>query len=349
MGIKIKNVNLSLLILLGLIVLSFSFYVSAQEHSSTNNNIFLDSDQDGLTDDEEKLYGTDPRNSDSDGDSYSDGAEVKAGYDPTKSAPGDKVVSSDSMPSQPQVEAASSEDNLTQQVAQKITEITSKTDSSDQESALDEIKSLVNDSLAKSTEKDSLPEIKKEDIKILKQNYKNLSAEKAKERKKEDFSNYITAIFYILSSNSPQPITSSSDITSISTQLVQNITSALTSRDTSALDDLDKNADKMLEQIKDVEVPEDLVSIHIKALSFAMYAKQLKGSIAPKKDDPLGDITNYSKMEGFISSLMQFSQEAQSKFAEYGLTFDETMQKKLKGLGIEVSKEDQDLLKQASQ
>lgn len=42
----------------------------------------LDSDKDGLTDDQEKIYGTNPLNPDTDGDGYSDGAEVKGGYNP---------------------------------------------------------------------------------------------------------------------------------------------------------------------------------------------------------------------------------------------------------------------------
>jgi hypothetical protein len=43
-----------------------------------------DSDADSLTAAEENLFGTDVFNSDTDGDSYSDGAELLAGYDPTK-------------------------------------------------------------------------------------------------------------------------------------------------------------------------------------------------------------------------------------------------------------------------
>ena len=45
------------------------------------NNI--DSDQDGLTDREEvKVYQTDPLNSDTDGDGYKDGEEIAGGYNP---------------------------------------------------------------------------------------------------------------------------------------------------------------------------------------------------------------------------------------------------------------------------
>ncbi|MDZ7611183.1 MAG: hypothetical protein U5L10_00240 [Candidatus Moranbacteria bacterium] len=55
-------------------------------------NVFKDSDGDGLLDMEEKVYGTDPSNSDTDGDGYSDGVEVKSGYDPLKPAPGDRII-----------------------------------------------------------------------------------------------------------------------------------------------------------------------------------------------------------------------------------------------------------------
>jgi hypothetical protein len=41
-----------------------------------------DVDKDGLTAAEERYYGTDPNNADTDGDGYKDGDEVKAGYDP---------------------------------------------------------------------------------------------------------------------------------------------------------------------------------------------------------------------------------------------------------------------------
>lgn len=41
-----------------------------------------DPDHDGLNNAEERLYGTDPNNPDTDGDGYSDGEEVKNGYNP---------------------------------------------------------------------------------------------------------------------------------------------------------------------------------------------------------------------------------------------------------------------------
>ena len=56
-----------------------------------DQEIIDDLDHDGLTGWEENLHGTDPENSDTDGDGYLDGEEVIAGYDPTKPAPNDRL------------------------------------------------------------------------------------------------------------------------------------------------------------------------------------------------------------------------------------------------------------------
>ncbi len=56
-----------------------------------DQEIIDDLDYDGLTGWEENLHGTDPENSDTDGDGYLDGEEVISGYDPTKPAPNDRL------------------------------------------------------------------------------------------------------------------------------------------------------------------------------------------------------------------------------------------------------------------
>lgn len=72
------------------VVFATTLFALAQNQNS--NSLFLDSDQDGLTDQEEKAIGTDPLKADTDGDGYSDGKEVESGYNPLKPAPGDKIV-----------------------------------------------------------------------------------------------------------------------------------------------------------------------------------------------------------------------------------------------------------------
>jgi hypothetical protein len=64
-----------------------------EESQLGTNSKSTDSDQDGLFDYEEvKLYQTDPLNPDTDGDGFSDGTEVTAGYNPKDSAPGAKLL-----------------------------------------------------------------------------------------------------------------------------------------------------------------------------------------------------------------------------------------------------------------
>lgn len=51
-------------------------------NQSGSVNLTIDSDYDGLLDQEENVYGTDPNNPDTDGDGFKDGDEVKSGYSP---------------------------------------------------------------------------------------------------------------------------------------------------------------------------------------------------------------------------------------------------------------------------
>ncbi|HAI73952.1 MAG TPA: hypothetical protein DCS28_03810 [Candidatus Moranbacteria bacterium] len=336
---KLKNINLSFFILASLIVLSFAFFVGAENNSYGVGNIFLDSDQDGLSDEEEKMYGTNPAKADTDGDSYSDGAEVRSGYDPTKPAPGDRLNATAGDANTEKTGAVlgdSEEKNLTSEVAQKISELVASSEGTDKQISMEEVQTLVDESINNNTvSENALPEIAKEDLNIKKQNYGKLSEAKAKEKRKEDFLNYITAVLYIFSSNSPQPITSLSDAPNMLSDITKTITNALTSRNTAGLQTLMDSQKKITEQLKTVEVPEELVDIHIKALRFALYSENLGKLIQPKADDPLGEIANLSKMEGFISSFSSFASEMESKFAEYGVTYDETVQKKLKSYGID--------------
>ncbi|MDQ1283810.1 MAG: hypothetical protein QG620_158 [Patescibacteria group bacterium] len=336
------------LILASLVFLSLVFRFSIENSLGTTNNIFLDSDQDGLTDAEERTYGTDPRNRDTDSDSYCDGAEVKAGYDPLKPAPGDRIVSAEITPSEKndtvsEVLGENTENkNLTQEMAEKLSEITKEIDSENQEVTLEEIQSLIDDALNSGQKEIELPEVTKDDIQIKKQNYSGLSEEEAQERRKEDFSEYIIGVYYIFSSNSPKPITSFSDINKVMSSFTNEIIYALDSKSSSSLDDLSQISEKSLEQLQDVEVPEELVDLHIKALKFAMYAQSLKSNIDSEQDDPLEDIVRLSKIQVYVENLMSFSTEAAMKFEEYGMEYDDGTKEILKKYGLEFENESEE-------
>ncbi|MFA6159898.1 MAG: hypothetical protein WC678_02290 [Parcubacteria group bacterium] len=331
---KLKNINATLLILVSLLCLSLAFFVSATENSNGTKNIFLDSDQDGLTDAEEKTYGTDAKKADTDNDGYSDGAEIKAGYDPLKKAPGDKLTTSPV----PAVKGESitnkeKKQNLTEQVAQKISTITSQAGTDDQEVGMEEIQTLLDSVMNGESFKNELPEISKDSIKILKQNYGNLSKEKSKEKMKEDVTNYFVSILYIFTSNSPKPLTSASDTNAVINQVVTQISTSLTSGDPSNLADLSQSGGKIYEQLKEVSVPEDMVDTQIKALQYGLYAQELKNLIKIDPADPLSNLANYSKIATFVQSLNSFYDEIQNKMNDYGID-SENVQNKLNDKGI---------------
>ncbi len=63
----------------------------AREGQATVVSPNEDTDGDGLTNAEESIWGTDPKNADTDGDSYRDGEEVTASHNPTIPGPNDKL------------------------------------------------------------------------------------------------------------------------------------------------------------------------------------------------------------------------------------------------------------------
>ena len=334
---KIKNINSTFLVLGCLIILSFAFYVGAEDTANTTSSIFLDSDQDGLTNEEEKMYGTDPQKSDTDGDGYSDGAEVRAGYDPLKPAPGDKIIPdtvTSKATSADEVLGDSTQKNLTLDMAERLSQLTTASDSPP---TLEDVQTMIDQTIAGSANLSeiTLPEIKREDLKIKSQaSYANLSTEKAAQKIKEDAINYLTALIYILSSNSPEPITSLSDAPKVIQNIQNIIISAISSRNTAGIEKLAESQAKIIEQLKTLEVPENLVDLHLKALNLALYSQQLATTLEPKDDDPLGDISSLAKVSALLSAFSDFTIEAQNKFSEYGLTYDATVQEKLESYGI---------------
>jgi hypothetical protein len=336
---KIKKIQLSLIVLFALVIASFSFFATAQEQATTTKNIFLDNDQDGLSDAEETTYGTDPQKADSDGDGYSDGAEVQSGYDPTKPSPGDKIIPTIANATT-ETPVDSAQENLTINVTQKIATMLSSSDPANKDVTLEQVNSLVDDSLNTQVSSDEMPVVTKDDIIIKQDDFKGLNDEQITAAKKDDLTDYIVGVSYVLSSNSPTPVTSTSDISTLSNSITQSFTTAITSQDPKAIADILATDQKIIEQMKSIPVPEDLADLHIEALQITEYAQNLNTLFAPNPTDPLTSIANFSKVLGFMSYASAFSDDMTAKIDSYDLTFDDSLQNKLSSYGMDLPSDD---------
>ncbi len=339
-----RNVFVPFFLFVILVLFSTAFFVVASEESFRGKNIFQDSDQDGLTDEEEKIYETDLNSSDTDGDGYGDGAEVRSGYNPLVPAPGDKIFSTTKAEKELEndvamdaakeftakqqstlEDAGGTEDteNLTKQVSEQIANIlkSSSEENGTDLTSLNSIQGEVDKFLENSNiDVVELPEVSRDEITIKKQAYKNLSEEDRKEKIKQDALEYVTKIAYVVVSNSPKAIHSPEDLTALSQVLVANVMGSIESGNTQYLDDLTEKGNAAVEELRNIEVPENMVDSHMKAIQFFKYAATIRDEIKPYDDDPMRNIVALSKVQGLISSISNFVLQLDSQMKEIGIS-----------------------------
>lgn len=309
-------------VLFGLLFLSGAFFVSAADEMA-GKNIVDDPDQDDLTTEEERLYGTDPMNRDTDGDGYSDGVEVRGGYDPLRKAPGDKIVPEEEADASAADSFGVGGENLTEQTAQEIVALIQDAQTEGGENAeisLDDLNAVAQNLTSGNAEEIVLPEVDMDAIKIKKESCKKLSEKKCDEKVKEDIVEYLTVIAYIFANNSPKEFETQDELEGLSDDLVNEAMTALSLGNISQLDSLAENGEKMLAQIYEVEVPEKMLDVHVKAIKLAKYAASLKGELSVSPDeDPMKMISSLSKTQGLLNVSVGFMTEVQSKIVEYGI------------------------------
>lgn len=334
----------ALLVFAGLLIFSFAVLSSA---SDDKKNIFNDKDQDGLSDEEEKNYGTDPDKKDTDGDGYSDGAEVLGGYDPLKPAPGDKIETEDSgntdesdenSDTEKSEESNSSADedkkdepadssvekgsvNLTQELSTKLAGLIGSGSGENGEISISDLDSLLRGTISSELSFDDLPEIDEKEIKIKKQNYKNLSDDDRKEKEKRDTTEYLTALSYVAISNSPKKITSLKDIDALSEEFMQQASMLSESlSNVSYFKDMAEKGKTAYDQLIETEVPENMLDTHERGLRLFKYAISLKDKVNPDDSDPVRTISELSKIQSLLVLSMDFAQEVEGKFKEIGIS-----------------------------
>lgn len=341
--IPTKRLRLPILVFSLLVFSSFGF-LSIASDSFSGKDIFQDSDQDGLTNEEERLYGTDPQKADTDNDGYSDGAEVRSGYDPLKPSPGDKILprekpvvtspKNDSQGSSPSSSVSTEEtmpggvggsdgDNLTQQVSQQIADIlkSSSGDTADTSATIQSMQEnlqsiLDGKNLTGDTE---LPEVDEKDIKIKKQDYGELSEEEKKTKIKQDTLEYVTKVSYILASNAPEVLNAPEDMEKMATTMMTSALTSIESGNSQYLQDIADKGNRVLLELRDVEVPENMLPIHKKAIQLFQYASTLPKELKSFDSDPLSNIVVLSKMQNLLGALSGFVKEIDSTMKDIGI------------------------------
>lgn len=308
-------------------LVSFMVFISASaEDVFSGKNIFQDGDGDGLSNEEERLYATDPFQKDTDGDGYSDGVEVKGGYDPLKKAPGDKIIIGGSDTEEPaSKDGMISKENLTQKLSTEVAKLVSEKGTSDSDVSLGDLDSVVS-GLIGGLEDTVFPVVSKDEIKVrlLSKKEKKLSVDERKKKEEQYIVEYLTSIAYILANNSPGGLRTEDAFQTEFTTITNKSINALSSGDLSYVEDISRSGEKVLEQLREVEVPEAMVDLHLKALQMAKYAVILKDEFASTQNqesvDPLRSISVIAKVQGFMDMTTLFIGEFQSKLLEYGIS-----------------------------
>jgi len=285
-----------------LLLISLSMHTLA-ETPVDSASIFEDRDQDGLSDEEEKVIGTDPLLKDSDGDSYSDGVEVESGYDPLIPAPNDRPAVNGMGGEDPELsELEDAEISATEEFTDNFSDYLEESIASGKEDiSVDEITAIANASVAEPLSFDELPDISMDDILIKEQDYGSLSDDVQLEKKRQDAIEYFTGSAFILSSHLPVTPNGSTELMDVLDHVMANMNTIGTTAPSPYLTELADNSDTALGELKSVEVPEEYLDVHIRGLQLAHYGSVLGQDIEMSEADPLSTISTLSQIQGLFS------------------------------------------------
>lgn len=275
---------LAILLATGGVVVGIAFWINknvAKNNLSASvlkSFVEKDTDNDGLNDNMESVYGTDYKNPDSDGDGYLDGEEVMSGYDPLKPAPDDKLDTKYVITPRP---AAGSIKNLnfTEDLVNKLTQkITDENiipiKNADGSISLDDtdsaassnIEDAMSAAIQRSYQEFSLPSIPTDQL--------NISMDNSADAKKE----YSQAIL-----NALKPIIN------VSVYEIED--------GTKSQGDLINLCENTAVELKKIKTPSDAAALHKKQIGLLMIQANVLKSIANMEEDPLKATIAFSQAE----------------------------------------------------
>jgi hypothetical protein len=297
---KIKYLKNLFLILCIFFLASFNYF-SLAATTTKNNAVSLDSDNDGLSDNEENLYGTDPKNPDTDGDGYSDGVEVKSGYSPIKAAPEDRVVVAET--NNLATQTKTSQLSLTDTFMDDFQKFIATKDG--QAISAEEVKKFTDAEFAAKvapTDISTLPEVDRTKIKIKAQKYSSLSDTDRKKELQKDAAQYLNQMSYLLVSNAPVPITSATDFSVFQQDFSDRLLDSTSAENIIYFADMSNRLDTFSQQLETLEIPETMLELHIKFIQIIKGALSLRTTTySASTNDPMGKIISLTKARDLIT------------------------------------------------
>ncbi len=314
-----ENKFFPLFLLAVLLLGGFAWGSFARERKESSQTLLVDFDQDGLSNEEERLYGTDPNNDDTDGDGFSDGVEVRSGYDPlVPASEGDKILETDTVASR--YEKSVSGTNLTRQFSAKVAGVTAEALAGNGEISVEQLNEELEDIVNTRISFADLPPIDPSEIRIKKQDYKKLNKKERAERIKQDAEEYISAVSYVINVHSPENIQDPDAAEKFAQEILRKVNGlAVDPTDVGYFKDLARNAEKALNDIREVEVPETLLEQHIKILQVVEYAVTIGEEFKPDKDDPLAMMGSYVELQQLGMLGLELSDELDERLQELGV------------------------------
>lgn len=248
-----------------------------------------DTDSDGLPDDLERIYQTDPKNPDTDKDGYEDGLEVANGYDPTKKAPGDKITIP--APSPAPLDSARGKPTYTEQFLSRTGL------PADPRSLLksDELGSFI----AEANVRGFLPDVPDGDLNIVAAAGKGAIAR------------YLDAV------SVPQ----NANITPVSAeQLSAAFKTLATNGDEAPLRTLVAKLSRNVEELKKAPVPGEAIALHKQFVAAAVALKDNAESLLAYRTDYVGALVAASRIENLRSVFKAVAEGIETLEKKYGIT-----------------------------
>ena len=335
-------------LLVFLIVLIFG-WVGLSSADLDGGNIFMDTDGDGLFDEEELAFGTDPNNIDTDGDGYTDKVEIESGYDPLKPAPGDKIVPEDEvLVAGESVEEVKTEDieeqeediNITEQFFQQLEqqkaeefsllqEISSNPSVLTEEEVMDQLQELnisnsdIEEVLSGSidsvdiiSEMEMIPE---EELLILDE-IKEENEEERKKLEKKQIEAYIAQVGFILITNSPIELDESKELSTLAVSFVSDMSSYVDMGNEDKLREYREQGVIILEKLKELESPYVMKDLHITGLSLFNYLiNEIKEDSLIADDDPMETMLSLGKIQSLLGEFENLRTKTEALLENYGI------------------------------